>query len=117
VRGLELLIGQILYDENEVRLHTRDAARAVLLDLQLRRTALAVFRIKHIVSHLEVRRPHVRLVVMILNCSFAITRRLLRHLCVDLRHSLRQLFNLHKFLRFDKIERRVDRHVVLQHQH
>jgi hypothetical protein len=93
-----------------------DAARALPLNLHLRRNALAVPRYKHVVAHLEFRRSHVRLVVVLLYSSFAITRSFLRHQCVDLRHSTRQLLNLHKLLRFDKIERRVDRHVVLQHQ-
>jgi hypothetical protein len=72
------------------------------------------------VAHLEFRRPRVRLVDMLLNSSLAITRRFLRHLCMYLRHSLRQLLNFHTILRFDKDQRcvdsRVDRHVVLQHQ-
>jgi Integrase zinc binding domain len=42
------------------------------------------YQYKHVVAHLEVRRPHVRLVVALLNRSFAITRGFLRHLCVDL---------------------------------
>jgi hypothetical protein len=36
----------------------------------------------------------VRLVVVLPNSSFAITRSFLSHLCVDLSHSLRQLLNL-----------------------
>jgi hypothetical protein len=93
VRGLELLREMILYDEHVVGLHTRDAARALSLNLQLRRAALAVLCDKHVVSHLEVRRPHVRLVVVLLNSSVAITRSFLLHLCVDFRHNLRQLLN------------------------
>jgi hypothetical protein len=50
-RGLQLLREQILYDEHVVGLHTRDAARALPLDLKLRRTALAVLRYKHVDSH------------------------------------------------------------------
>jgi hypothetical protein len=91
VRGLELFREYILYDQHVVGLHTRDEARAIPLNLKLGHTALAMLRYKHVVSHLEVRGPHMRLVVMLLNSSIAITRSILRHLCVDLGHSLRQL--------------------------
>jgi hypothetical protein len=116
VQGLELLREQIFHDERVVELHTRNAARALPLYLQLGRTAPAVFRHKHVVSHFRVRRPHVRLVVVLLNSSFAITRIFLCHLCVDLGQSLRKHLNLYKNLRLDKVQRHVDRHVVLQHQ-
>jgi hypothetical protein len=53
-----------------------------------------------------------RLVVILLNSRFTITRSFLCHLCVDLGHSLRHLLNLDKLLRFDKVQRRVDGHVV-----
>jgi hypothetical protein len=112
VPGLEIFRKKILYDERVVGLQTGDAARVLPLDLQLRRTALEVFRYKYVVLHLEVRRPHVHLVVVLLNSSFAITRIFLCHLCVDLGHSLRHLLNLHKLLRFDKVERRADRHAL-----
>jgi hypothetical protein len=115
VRGLEPFSKLILYVEHVVGLHTLDAARSLPLNLQLRRTALAVIRYKHVVAHLEVRRPHVRLVVVLLNSSFTITRGFLRHLCVDLRQCRRQLLNLYKLLRFGKVARRVDGQVVLQH--
>jgi hypothetical protein len=48
-----------------------------------------------------------RLVVVPLNSSLAITRSFLCHLFVD--HRFRQLLNLHKLLRFEKTETRVDR--------
>jgi hypothetical protein len=88
VRGLELLRDQIFHDEHVIKLHTRDPARAFPLDLKLEHTTLALFHDKHLVSHLEVLPPHVRLVVMILNSSLAMTRSFLRHLCVDLGHNL-----------------------------
>jgi hypothetical protein len=127
VLGLQPLREQICHDERVVGLDTRDAARALPLDLQLGHTALALFRDKQVVSQLEVRRPHVdsilevrrphvHLVVVHLNSSFAIRRSFLSHLCVDLGHSLRHFLNLHKRLRFYKVQRRVDRHVGLQHQ-
>jgi hypothetical protein len=73
-RSLELLREKSLYDEDVVELHTRDAAQALPLNLQLGRIALAVFRDKHVAAHLEVQRPHVRLVAVLLNRSLAITR-------------------------------------------
>jgi hypothetical protein len=88
VPGLELHREQILHYEHAVGLHTRDAARARPLIMQLRRTTLAVFHDKHVVSHFEVRRLHMHLVVVFPISSFAITRSFLCHLCVDLRHSL-----------------------------
>jgi hypothetical protein len=60
VCGFQQLREQILHDEHEVEIHTRDAARALSLNLQLGQTALEVFHEKHVVFHLEVRRPHVR---------------------------------------------------------
>jgi hypothetical protein len=98
LRGLELLRGQILHDKDVVGHHIREAARALLINLQLRRIALAVLCDQHVVFHLKVRRSHVRFVVMLLNSSLAITCSLIRHLCVDLGHFPRQLVNLHKFL-------------------
>jgi hypothetical protein len=103
-------------EKDVVGLRARDAARARSLHLQLGRTALAMFRDKHVVSHLKVRRPLVRLVVVILNSSLALTNSFLRHLCVDLRHNLRKLPKLHKILRLDQSELHVDRDVILQHQ-
>jgi hypothetical protein len=88
VRSLQLPREHILHNIYIVGLHTRDAARALPLLLKLGRTSHAVFRDKHVVSHLKVWRTHVRLVVVFLNSSFAITRSLLCHLCVNLRHSL-----------------------------
>jgi hypothetical protein len=69
MRGLELLREHILRDEHVVGLHTRDAARVLPLDLQLGHTALALLRDKHVVTYLEVRKPHVRLVDMLLKSS------------------------------------------------
>jgi hypothetical protein len=60
-----------------VGLHTRDAARALPLHLQILRSALAVFLDKHVASNLKVRRLHVRLVVVLLNRSFVIASRFL----------------------------------------
>jgi hypothetical protein len=60
--GIKLLREQILHDKHIVGLHTRDAARAIPIHLQLGRTALAVFRDKHEVAHLEFLRKHMRLV-------------------------------------------------------
>jgi hypothetical protein len=74
LQGLQLLRESILHDEHGVGLHTRDAAQALPLHLQLGRNALAVFRDQNVVAHLEVRRPHVRLVVVFLNSSLAIMR-------------------------------------------
>jgi hypothetical protein len=67
VRGLQLLREQILHDKHRVGLRTRDAARALPLHLQFGRTALAVVRDKHVVSHLKVRRQHVRLFYALLS--------------------------------------------------
>jgi hypothetical protein len=58
----------------------------------------------------------VRHVVVLLNSSLAITCGFPCDLCMNLRHSLFQLLNLHKLLRVDKVQRYVDRHIVLQHQ-
>jgi hypothetical protein len=102
VRGLKLLREKILHDKHMVRLHTRDAARALPIHVQLGRTALAVFRDKHVVAHMELWRTNVHLVVILLNSSFSIMRGILCHLCVNLRHSLRQLLNIYKLLRLDK---------------
>jgi hypothetical protein len=87
-RGIQHFREKILHDKHIVRLHSRDAVRDLPLYLQLESTAFAVFRDKHVVSHLDVWRTHVRLFVVRLNSSFAITRSLLCHLCINLRHSL-----------------------------
>jgi hypothetical protein len=113
---LKVLREHILHDKHIVELNTRDAAQALPFDLQLGRTALAVLLDKQVVSHFKVRRLHMRLVIVLQISSFPITRSFLFHLCMDRLHSLRQLLNLHKLLRFDKFERRVHRHVVHQHQ-
>jgi hypothetical protein len=72
VRSLQLLRDRILHDKRIVRHHTRDAPRALPLHLQLGRAALAMFRVKHVVFYLEVRRSHVFLFVVLLSRSFEI---------------------------------------------
>jgi hypothetical protein len=86
VRGFQPLCEQILHDKHTVGLHTRDAARALTLHLQLGRTALAMFRDKYVVARLEGWRRYVRLVVVLRNSGFAITGAFLCHLCMNLRH-------------------------------
>jgi hypothetical protein len=65
VGDLQLPREQILHDKHIVGLQSRDAARALPLHMQHGQTTLAVFRDKYIVSHLEVRRTHVRLIVVL----------------------------------------------------
>jgi hypothetical protein len=88
VRGIQRLHEQTLYEEHIVELHIRDTVQAFPIHLRLRRTYLAVFYDKNVVANLEVLRTHVRLVVVILNSIFEITRSFLCHLCVNLHYSL-----------------------------
>jgi hypothetical protein len=78
VHGFELFREQILHDKHIVGLHSRDAARALLLRLKPGCSALAVFRDKHVVSKLKGLRSHVHLAVVLLNSSYAITRHRLK---------------------------------------